>query len=111
MKRFILLAIMALTLALPSMGQEIAKKTDTTTVIREGNVFKSNKVSNDRQSKETKTNYEYEDSKGKTYPIYLSSTGKAFIKVISKKTGKEYRRYIPEVGKQINPKAYVDKKD
>ena len=110
MKKFIYCIIMMLTLALPSMGQEVAKKTDTTTVIREGNVFKSNKVSNGRQSKETKTNYEYEDSKGETYPIYLSSTGKAFIKVISKKTGKEYRRYLPEVGKQINPKAYVDKK-
>jgi hypothetical protein len=107
MKKFILLAIMAFTLALPSMSQEVAKsKSDTATVIREGNVFRANKVSNGRQSKETKTNYEYEDSKGETHPIYLSSTGKAFIKVISKKTGKEYRRYLPEVGKQINPKAY-----
>ena len=110
MKKFIYCIVAMLTLALPSMSQEVAKKTDTTTVIREGNVFKSNKVSNGRQSKETKTNYEYEDSKGETYPIYLSSTGKAFIKVVSKKTGKEYRRYLPEVGKQINPKAYVDKK-
>ena len=109
MKKFILCIIMMLTLALPSMGQEVAKKTDTTTVIRKGNVFMSNKVSNGRQSKETKTNYEYEDAKGNTYDIYLSGTGKAFIKKVSKKTGKEYRQYLPEVGRKINPKAYVDK--
>lgn len=101
------MCICALTLALPSMSQEVAKKSDTATVVRQGNVFKSNKVSNGRQS-EKKTNWEYEDSKGQTYPIYLSASGKAFIKVISKKTGKEYRRYLPEVGKQINPKAYED---
>lgn len=101
------MCICALTLALPSMSQEVAKKSDTATVVRQGNVFKSNKVSNGRQS-EKKTNWEYEDSKGQTYPIYLGASGKAFIKVISKKTGKEYRRYLPEVGKQINPKAYED---
>jgi len=44
------------------------------------------------------------------YPIYLSSTGKAFIKKVSKKTGKEYKQYIPEIGKQINPEAYKEDK-
>lgn len=59
--------------------------------------------------KEIKTKYTYTDSKGNVYPIYLSSTGKAFIKRVSKKTGKEYKQYLPEVGKQINPEAYKEK--
>jgi len=61
-------------------------------------------------SKETKTKYTFTDSKGNAYSVYLSSTGKAFIKKISKKTGKEYKMYIPEVGKQINPEAYKEEK-
>lgn len=38
--------------------------------------------------KETKTQYTYKDSKGNVYPVYLSASGKAFIKRISQKTGK-----------------------
>lgn len=77
------------------------------TVVREGNTF--TQVSK-KSNKETKTAYIYKDNKGITYPVYLSSTGKAFIKKISKKTGKEYRQYLPEIGKQINPEAYEEKK-
>lgn len=76
-------------------------------VTRQGNTF--TQVSNKGEKsggKETKTEYTYKDSKGNVYPVYLSSTGKAFIKKVSKKTGKEYKQYIPEIGKQINPKAY-----
>lgn len=102
MKKFILCIIAMLTLCLPSMAQEVVKK---------GNTFKVQRDSvSNRQSQETKTNYEYEDAKGNTYDIYLSGSGKAFIKKVSKKTGKTYRQYLPQVGKQINPKAYVDKK-
>ena len=83
--------------------------TDAQSVQRQGNTF--TQVSNKKSaSKETKTQYTYKDSKGVEYPIYLSSSGKAFIKKISKKTGKEYRQYLPEIGKQINPEAYKDKK-
>ena len=74
-------------------------------VTRQGNTF--TQVSNKKPAgKETKTEYTYKDAKGNTYPVYLSSTGKAFIKKISKKTNKEYKQYIPEVGKSINPKDY-----
>lgn len=80
-------------------------------VVKQGNTFTqvSNKKSSDSSEKETKTEYTYRDTKGNEYPIYLSSTGKAFIKKVSKKTGKEYRQYLPEVGKRINPDAYKDK--
>ena len=79
-------------------------------VTRSGDNF--TQVTNNKKSgpKETKTKYTYTDSKGNTYPVWLSSSGKAFIKKVSKKTGKEYRQYVPEIGKQINPEAYKEKK-
>jgi len=51
-----------------------------------------------------KTDYTYKDSKGVSYPIYLSPKGKAFIIRVSKKTGKEYKQYLPEVTKRLNGK-------
>lgn len=70
-------------------------------VVQNGNTFTM--VS---KPKETKTNYTYVVN-GVSYPVYLSSKGKAYIKRISKKTGKEYKMYVPEIGKKINPKAYI----
>ena len=96
MKRIIILAIMLMPLSFVS-AQEIQ---------RNGNNFTQIAKEKVSESKETKTEYTYTDSKGNVYPVYLSSTGKAFIKKISKKTGKEYKYYIPVVGKQINPSAY-----
>ena len=110
MKKFILCIIMMLTLALPSMGQEVSKQ-DTAKYILKGTTFKSNDSVSNSKTEETKTKYTYEDKKGQVYPVYLSKGGKAFIWRKSQKTGKDYRQYIPEIGKIINPKAYVDKKD
>lgn len=76
-------------------------------VKQEGNNF--TQVSVNKSSKETKTDYTYTDNKGIKYDVYLGSTGKTYIKKISKKTGKEYKVYLPEIGKIINPKAYKDK--
>lgn len=97
---------MMLTLALPSMGQEAAK--DTAKYVLNGTVFTDSNVSNSKAGTDegTKTKYTYQNKKGETYPIYLSKTGKAYIKVTSQKTGREYNRYLPEIGKMINPKAY-----
>lgn len=97
MKKFITCIIMMLALG---MNNSTAQ-----TVSQQGNNF--TQVSNTKSGKETKTKFTYTDSKGKVYPVYLSSTGKAFIKKVSKKTGKEYKQYLPEVGKKINPKAYT----
>lgn len=49
-----------------------------------------------------KTSFTFEAKDGTKYPIYLSAKGKAFIIRKSKKTGKEYRQYLPEVTKQLN---------
>ena len=96
MKKIIITAIMLLSLNVGVQAQSVQ---------RQGNNF--TQVSNKKSaSKEQKTQYTYTDSKGVKYPVYLSSTGKAFVKKVSQKTGKEYKQYVPEIGKQINPKAY-----
>lgn len=94
-KKLIFGILMMLTLCIPSFAQN---------VVRKGNNFET--VQRSTKQTETKTQYTYTDSKGVVYPVYLSSTGKAFIKKTSKKSGKEYKQYLPEIGKQINPKAY-----
>jgi hypothetical protein len=103
MKKIILAAIMLLSLNVGVQAQSVERKGNNFTQV-------SNSKSGKSSGKETKTKYTYTDSKGNVYPIYLSSTGKAFIKKVSKKTGKEYRQYLPEIGKQINPKAYNEDK-
>ena len=109
MKKFIYCIIAMLTLCIPSFAQEAAK--DTAKYVLNGKVFTDN-VSNSKagQSDEgTKTEYTYKTKKGESFPILLSKTGKAFYWATSKKTGQRYRRYTPEIGRQINPKAYEDK--
>lgn len=102
MRKLIIAAIMLLALGVNNSN------TYAQSVTKSGNNF--TQVTNKKSgSKETKTQYTYTDSKGNTYPIWLSSGGKAFIKRISKKTGKEYKQYVPEIGKQINPQAYKEK--
>jgi len=100
MKKLIICISMMLAFGLGTYAQD---------VVRQDNTF--TQVSKEKQSgQETKTEYTYRDKNGNEYPIYLSSTGKAFIKKVSKKTSKEYKQYLPEVGKQINPKAYKEGK-
>lgn len=63
-------------------------------IIRDGNNFKVEQTTNN--DKLTR----YTDSKG--YPVYVSSTGKFFVWKTSKKTGKEYKYYLPkEVQEQM----------
>ena len=108
MKKFIYCIIMMLTLALPSMGQEAAK--DTAKYVLNGTVFTDSNVSNSKGTDEgTKTKYTYQNKKGENFPILLSKSGKAFYWATSQKTGKRYRRYLPEIGRKINPSAYEDK--
>lgn len=52
----------------------------------------------------TKTPYTFKAKDGKEYPIYVSKQGKAFIWRVSKKTGKQYKQYLPEVTKELQKK-------
>lgn len=85
---------MSLMLAIPVFAQDYTKKDETTFVAKQ----KSSK------STPTLTKYTWVDSDGKTYPIYLSAKS-CFIIRKSKKSGKEYRKYLPkEVFEEINGK-------
>lgn len=67
-------------------------------IIRDGNNFKVEQTTNNDKL----TRFTYTDSKGNTYPVYVSSTGKFFVWKTSKKTGKEYKYYLPkEVQEQM----------
>lgn len=67
---------------------------------QEGNVFSSVKTTKTVTS--DKTPYTWKDSKGKEYPIYISSTGSCYVIKTSSKTGKEYRQYLgPEISEEI----------
>jgi len=101
MKKIIICISMMLALGIQNIYAQ--------SVVREGKTFKS--VTTKKESvKETPTEYKYVDPKGEVYVVMLSSTGKAFIWKTSKKTGKAYKQYLPEIGKQINPEAYKEKK-
>ena len=52
--------------------------------------------STSKRGKSIETKYTWQDKKGKSHKIYLSKNGRAFVKVISKKTGNEYNKYLDE---------------
>ena len=101
MKKIIIAAIMLFSLNVGVQAQSVVKSGNTFTQVSNKSVKSG--------GKETKTQYTFKDSKGNVYPVYLSASGKAFIFYINKK-GEQKRRYMPEIGKQINPSAYQDKK-
>ena len=53
-------------------------------------------------SDSTATGYFYQDRDGNKYPIFLSSRGKAYCWMKSKKSGKMYKRYLPKITEQLN---------
>ena len=63
-------------------------------IVRKGNEFSV--ISNKKESKDMQTKFTYKDSKGKIYPIYITSRNKCYIIRTSKNTGKEYKSYLPK---------------
>lgn len=45
------------------------------------------------------TAYTWQDTKGRTYPIWIARTGSCFVIRVSGKTGNEYRQYL---GKEVS---------
>lgn len=70
--------------------------TTAQTVSRQGDTFVL--AAKERAAKATaqKTKYNFTDSKGASYPIYISATGRCFVYKVSAKSGKEYKYYLPE---------------
>ena len=92
-----LLAIMVSTLVL-ACGSIAYSQSYT----RSGKVFEQQQKSQKMASEATKTNYTWKSLDGKEYTIYLSSKGSAYIIKTSKKTGKDYKQYLPKsVAKEI----------
>ncbi len=82
-------------LAIPMIAQDYTKQSEKVYVAKQ----KSSK------SEPILTDYSWIDSDGKTYPIYLTEKS-CFIKKISKKSGKEYRKYLSkELHKEIYGKT------
>ena len=92
MKKFIIMVALALMVG--------ASNTHAQSIKREGKVFVQQDTK--RTSTATKTEYTFKAKDGKTYPIYVSKNGKAYIIRVSKKSGKEYKQYLPEVTQQLN---------
>lgn len=87
--RIIALIVLMLWFLALSMGVKAQN------VIRKGNTFVQ------MVDSAKKTSFTYEAKDGKKYTIYLSSKGKAYIICKSKKTGKEYKRYLPKITKEL----------
>ena len=54
------------------------------------------------KSQPEKTSYTWQDSKGKSYPMYIGKTGSCFVLKTSSKTGKEYKMYLkPKISQDV----------
>ena len=73
-------------------------------IVQQGKHFIEQKSDSTSRGGATITGYIYTDKKGVDYPIYLSSKGNAFIIKVSQKTGKKYRKYLPEVTAKLGTK-------
>ena len=89
--------LLALLLLVLAMGLVANAQTYT----RNGNTFISS-TGERVKAEPVKTKFTWKDSKGKEYPVYISSNGSCFVIKVSAKTGKEYRNYLgPEISQQI----------
>lgn len=64
-------------------------------IIRDGNDFKVVKATRELKSN-TKTIYTWTDKDGNIFPIFITNRGACYILKTSKKTGKEYKYYLPK---------------
>lgn len=80
-----------LTALLVALLMSVASYAD---VVRDGDNFKVEKITS--VNKDTKTKYTWEDKDGNKYPVYITKRGACYIIRTSKKTGKEYKYYLPK---------------
>ena len=76
---------------LVALSMSVASYAD---VVRDGDTFKVEKTTSVNQ--DTQTKYTWEDKEGKKYPIFITKRGACYVKKVSKKTGKEYKYYLPK---------------
>ena len=73
-------------------------------VKREGDTFK---VEQTVKEKDTVTKYTWIDKDGISYPVFITKKGSCYVIRTSKKSGKEYKYYLPKsvqeiINKEIN---------
>lgn len=83
---FFILSLLTLT----ASAQDYKKSNETTYV----EVIDSTKTT--KKSSSIETDFIWIDKDGKSHTIWLSKNGRAFIKSVSKKSGKEYPKYLSE---------------
>lgn len=106
--RVIARIVLVLSFLIFSSTGVLAQDNNKPTIERKGNTFIQK--SNGRGSGQvTKTNYIYQDSKGNRDTIYISPTGKCFVFKLSK-NGNIYKRYLPEITKQLQEEGKIDEK-
>lgn len=62
-------------------------------VTREGDTFRTE---NTVKSTGTRTKYTWEDKDNNRYPVFITKNGACYILRTSKKTGREYKYYLPK---------------
>lgn len=63
---------------------------------REGNTFSVVSTKSTSKDEGTKTKFTWKDSKGVEYPVMKSKNNAYYVVRTSKKTGKEYKQYLPK---------------
>lgn len=97
MKKYILCILLAL-FCIASNAQ----------IKRDGDTFK---IEQTTKESDTKTKFNWEDSKGNKYPIFVSKKGACYVIRVSKNTGKEYKYYLPkEIQEQIRKELKIEMK-
>lgn len=97
-KLFVIAAILATALS----GLNAQDNNKSNNVMREGKTFFAQQSAKKSKGESVKTEYCYTDTDKNTYPIYLSVNGRAYIVRVSKKTDKEYKKYLgEEISRQI----------
>lgn len=90
MKKFLQMMLIVLIASFSVLPCETQAQTK-----REGNTF-IQQTSRNQASSAIKTKYTWEDTKGNSYPIYITNNGRCFVNKVSSKTGKEYKYYLDE---------------
>ena len=77
---------------------------------REGNTFISS-TGERVKAEPIKTKFTWKDSKGKEYPVYISSKGSCFVIKGKDKNGKDKKTYLgPEISQQICKELNIEYK-
>lgn len=99
MKKFFIAAALFVAALSGVSAQDNSKSNNVT---REGKTFIAQSSANKSDGENVKTEYSYTDTDGKTYEIWLSKNGRAYIRRVSAKTDKEYKKYLgEEISRQI----------